>query len=100
MKDILAGDMCCMDISAAGGGWNSSNANWGKKCCDPSNGYPVIPPPKDVSEEKIPAINAQITNMVGMTDVSNYIKINFLTLIVIKVISDTIIYVNGKNIFL
>ena len=62
--------MCCMDISAAGDGWNTSNANWQKKCCMPSNGYPVIPPPSDVSDEKIPAINTQITNMgPGLTEV-------------------------------
>ena len=67
--------MCCMDISAAGDGWNTSNANWQKKCCMPSNGYGVIPPPSDVSDEKIPAINTQITNMLGMTEV----KLFFVT---------------------
>ena len=61
--------MCCMDISAAGDGWNTSNANWQKKCCMPSNGYGVIPPPSDVPDEKIPAINTQISNMNGMTEV-------------------------------
>ena len=65
--------MCCMDISAAGDGWNASNANWQKKCCMPSNGYPVIPPPSDVSDEKIPAINTQITNMGGMTEVKSLV---------------------------
>ena len=51
--------MCCIDISKAGDGWNTSNANWQKKCCMPSNGYGVIPPPSDVPDEKIPAINIQ-----------------------------------------
>ena len=64
-----------MDISAAGDGWNTSTANWQKKCCMPSNGYGVIPPPSDVSDEKIPAINKQITNMLGMTEV----KLFFMT---------------------
>ena len=52
-----------MDISAAGDGWNTTNANWEKKCCMPSNGYGVIPPPNDVSDAKIPAISKQIENM-------------------------------------
>ena len=55
--------MCCFDISAAGDGWNASNANWEKKCCMPSNGHGVIPPPNDVSDAKIPAISKQIENV-------------------------------------
>lgn len=67
--------MCCFDISAAGDGWNASNANWGKKCCMPSNGHGVIPPPNDVSDAKIPAISKQIENMSlgGLKEVRYYI---------------------------
>ena len=68
-----------MDISAAGDGWNSSNAYWHKKCCNPLNGYPVIPLPSDVPDERIPAINSKIRNMVQLTEVNvdNYFYIHF-----------------------
>ena len=67
--------MCCFDISAAGDGWNTSNANWGKKCCMPSRGHGVIPPPKDVPDSKINAISRQIENMLGLQEVSHNIVI-------------------------
>lgn len=62
-QDILAGDRCCLDISGGGSGWKTGKANWSKKCCDPSNGQPVIPPPKTISDRQIKNIGKQIENM-------------------------------------
>jgi hypothetical protein len=59
--DLLLGPRCCFDISGALQGWNSSKAEWGKKCCsNPDN--PVIPPPANISESDIIDLNRRVKN--------------------------------------
>ncbi len=58
-----------MDISGASAGWKTGKSNWSKKCCDPSNGYAVIPPPKNLSDEKIKKVNKQIEAMPALKEV-------------------------------
>jgi len=62
-QDMLAGDRCCLDISGGGSGWKTGKANWDKRCCEPSNGQAVIPPPKTISDKKIRNIGKTIEQM-------------------------------------
>merc|ERR1711962_323257 len=57
--DMLLGDHCCFDISGGLEGWNTGQADWGKKCCNNSKS-PVIPPSPEINEKQIEKLNLRV----------------------------------------
>ena len=56
IQQLLTGDMCCFDLSAADQ-WKSGQAGWKKKCCNNPSGSPVIRPSKEMEEWEIKKVD-------------------------------------------
>ena len=77
-QQLLTGDMCCFDLSAADQ-WKSGQAGWKKKCCNNPSGSPVIRPHEEMEEWEIKKVDiwAVLTFYCGLKERSAYEENHF-----------------------
>ena len=56
LQQLLTGEMCCFDLSAADQ-WKSGQAGWKKRCCNNPSGSPVIRPGGHFSHTQIKKVS-------------------------------------------
>jgi len=59
-EQLLTGEMCCFDLSAAKQ-WRFGQSGWKKKCCNNPSGSPVIRPGEDFSDAQLKKLDKGIS---------------------------------------
>lgn len=55
-QQLLTGEMCCYDLSAAEQ-WSMGELRWIKKCCNNPSGHPVLRPTRNLSQQQLKKVS-------------------------------------------
>jgi len=58
-EQLLTGEMCCYDLSAAEQ-WSMGELRWIKKCCNNPSGHPVLRPTRNLSQQQLKKLDKGI----------------------------------------
>lgn len=64
-EQLLTGEMCCYDLSAAEQ-WSHGHMRWIKKCCNNPSGHPVMRPSKHLSHHQMKKLDKGIAQLAPM----------------------------------
>ena len=57
-QQLLTGEMCCYDLSAAEF-WKVGEVRWSKRCCNNPSGHPVTRPDKPFSPQHLSKVSIE-----------------------------------------